>query len=398
MALDHGARTLLRAATGAGFGAGVLAAGQFVLLAVVVDGVFLRGQTVRDVLPLLGALTLILLLRSVALWGQEVLAQHAAGIIKRKLRRQVLDHLFRLGPAYADRQSRGELANTMVQGVEELDEYLTQFWPARILAMLLPGLILILVLLLDPPTTLILLFAGPMLLLMLALIGGRTKAITQRRFLELNWMSAFFLDILQGLTTLKVFGRSREQADNIADISRHFGKTTMDVLTVAFQTSLVMEWAATAATAMVAVEISFRLILGDLPFDRAFAVLLLTPEFFLPLRQMAMKYHIGTAGKAAADRLFALLDVPAPAVRDTAGGNRALGNRALADPTATPPDRVPADAPRFHKPDAHFIGPIHFENVSFTYAGAFLPIPQEAARPTATAEWADSGLDGGLDG
>ena len=384
LALDRGARTLLQAATGAGFGAGVLAAAQFVLLAVVVDGVFLRGQTVRAVLPLLGALTLILLLRSIALWGQEVLAQRAAGIIKRKLRRQVLDHLFHLGPAYADRQSRGELANTLVQGAEELDEYLTQFWPARILAMLLPGLILLLVLLLDPPTTLILLFAGPMLLLMLALIGGRTKAITERRFLELNWMSAFFLDILQGLTTLKVFGRSREQAHNIADISRHFGKTTMDVLTVAFQTSLVMEWAATAATAMVAVEISFRLILGDLPFARAFAVLLLTPEFFLPLRQMAMKYHIGTAGKAAADRLFALLDVPAPA----------LGDSALADPTATPPDRVSADAPRFHKPDAQFIGPIRFENVSFTYAGASLPIPQKAARPTATAEWADGGLDG----
>ncbi len=69
-----------------------------------------------------------------------------------------------------------------------------------------------------------------------------------------------------------------------------------------------MEWAATAATAMVALEASLRLMAGALAFDQALAVLLLTPEFFLPLRQMAVKYHIGTAGKAAAGRVFAVLD------------------------------------------------------------------------------------------
>ena len=157
-----------------------------------------------------------------------------------------------------------------------------------------------------------LLFAGPMLLLLLALIGGQARAITERRFLELSWMSAFFLDVLQGIATLKMFGRSREQAANIEQISQHYGKTTMEVLATAFQTSLMMEWAATAATAMVALEASLRLMNGALPFDRALAVLLLTPEFFLPLRQMAIKYHAGATGKAAAGRIFAILDTPVP--------------------------------------------------------------------------------------
>jgi ABC-type transport system involved in cytochrome bd biosynthesis fused ATPase/permease subunit len=121
-------------------------------------------------------------------------------------------------------------------------------------------------------------------------------------------MSAFFLDMLQGLPTLKLYGRSREQSANILEISRQFGNTTMDVLRTAFQSSLVMEWAATAATAMVALETSLRLMNGTLPFNQALAVILLTPEFFLPLRQMAMKYHAGTQGKAAAVRVFAILD------------------------------------------------------------------------------------------
>ena len=121
-------------------------------------------------------------------------------------------------------------------------------------------------------------------------------------------MSAFFLDILRGLETLKAFGRSREQIDNIREISQRYGNTTMEVLRTAFQTSLVLEWGGTIATALVAVEVSLRLMNGSLPFNRAFAVLIITPEFFLPLRQLAIKYHAGTAGKAAAERIFTILD------------------------------------------------------------------------------------------
>jgi ATP-binding cassette subfamily C protein CydD len=117
--------------------------------------------------------------------------------------------------------------------------------------------------------------------------------------------------MLQGLPTLKMFGRSQEQAATVETISRHYGNSTMDVLRTAFQTSLVLEWGATAATALVAIEASMRLMAGLLPFEIALIVLLLTPEFFMPLRQLSMKYHAGTAGKAAAERIYAILDTPA---------------------------------------------------------------------------------------
>jgi ABC-type transport system involved in cytochrome bd biosynthesis fused ATPase/permease subunit len=125
-------------------------------------------------------------------------------------------------------------------------------------------------------------------------------------------MSAFFLDMVQGLATLKMFGRSREQVRNIRQISRLHGNATLDVLRTAFQTTLVLEWSATIATALVAVEISLRLMAGQLPFERALAVLVITPEFFSPFRQLAVKYHAGAAGKAAATRIFAILDTPPP--------------------------------------------------------------------------------------
>lgn len=302
------ARRLLVWATGAGFVAGVMLVAQAWLISLVVDAVFLRGQTLAQVTPLLGVLLASLLVRSLALYAETVLGQRAANDLKQTLRQRLTEQLIRLGPLPLRTERAGELVNTASEGVEALDAYVAQFLPAQYLAVLLTSLVLVVVLILDPWTTLVLLFAAPMLLLMMALIGGRAKSLTERRFLELSWMSAFFLDMLQGLTTLKLFGRSQEQAETIRRISSHYGKTTMEVLATAFQTSLVMEWAATAATALVALEVSYRLMAGQLPFAAALAVLLLTPEFFLPLRTLAIRYHAGTAGKAAAQRIFSLLD------------------------------------------------------------------------------------------
>ncbi len=294
----------------AGFFAAVCVVAQAYVLSDIVDRIFQKKQTLADVTALLGVLLALAFLRAFIIWCSDVLAQRSASRLKGSLRQKLTQQIFALGPAYTQSESSGELVNATVEGVEVLDEYITTFQPARLLAMLVPAFVLVVIFLLDPPTTLILLFTGPILVLLLAFIGGRVKEITEKRFLELSWMSAFFLDMLQGLATLKMFGRSREQIDNIRDISRHYGATTMEVLRIAFQTGLVLEWGGTVATALVAVEISLRLMSGFLPFNRALAVLIVTPEFFLPLRQLALKYHAGTAGKAAADRIFAILDTP----------------------------------------------------------------------------------------
>ena len=111
-----------------------------------------------------------------------MLAQRAASRIKGSLRQQLIAHFYALGPAYTQSERSGELVNAAVQGVEALDDYLTQFLPARYLAGLLPAFVFLTILLLDPWTSLVLLFAGPMLILLLALIGGQARAITAAPF------------------------------------------------------------------------------------------------------------------------------------------------------------------------------------------------------------------------
>ena len=244
--------------------------------------------------------------------------------------------------------NRDELTSTGIDstllgpGVDSLDDYVAKFLPARSVAAVLPIVVFLTIGLLDPWTLLILIFAGPMLILLLAVIGSRTRELSEQRFRELGWLRSFYLDMVRGIPTLKVFGRATESVTAIEDVSDRFGRTTMSVLRTAFQTSLVIEWAATAATALVAVQVSFRLVEGNMGFGTALTVLMLTPEFFAPLRNLAIEYHAGQAGNAALEQLP---DLTALEMKQTSPSTV----------SSAPPTRPPS---------------IRFENVSFFHPGS----------------------------
>jgi ABC-type transport system involved in cytochrome bd biosynthesis fused ATPase/permease subunit len=328
-----------------GFAAAVVVIVSAYLTAVVVASVFLGGATLVAVGPGLLAIGLLALVRVPLLVGQDVFSGRAARRLKAVVRARLTGHLLALGPAWSSRERSGELAGVIAGGIDSLEVYVTSYRPARALAAAVPLLVLCAVLVIDPPTTLVLLFTGPILVLLLALIGGRTRVLTERRFGEVRYLGAFFLDMLRGLPTLKMFGRGSEQVGNIREISRQYGETTMDVLRTAFQTSLVLEWGSAIAVALVAVEVSLRLMAGSIDFERALAVLIIVPEFFLPLRTLATRYHSGAAGQTVAERIVAILDVP---VRHT---------------PATTPGRV-VGVPA---------GPVVFRSIAITYPGRTTP-------------------------
>jgi ATP-binding cassette subfamily C protein CydD len=310
LALDPAARGRLRAAIACGLVAAVLVVASAFLLAATVARVFLGAADLAAVAPLLAAVALLAGARAACVWAAEVLGQRASSSLRGTLRDALTDRLQRLGPAFASGERTGELVSVLTGGLDAIDAWVTSFRPARALAVLVPVLVLAVVAVVDPLSALVLVVTGPVLVLLLALIGGRARTLTERRFLELRWMSAFFADMLRGIATLKMFGRSAEQAGNVGAIGRTYGDTTMEVLRTAFQTALVLEWGGAVATALVAVEVSLRLMAGEMAFERALAVLIVTPEFFLPLRQLAIRFHAGAAGDAAAARMLAILETP----------------------------------------------------------------------------------------
>ena len=277
-------------------------------LSATIAQVYLRGATLADVWNALLVLLAIFGARAALAWASEVTAFQVAARIKRDLRERVFAHLLALGPAYVRGERTGELTNTVVEGIEALEAYFSQYLPQLVLAALVPLAILAFIFPLDILSGVVLLLTAPLIPIFMILIGSAADALTRRQWQSLSLMSAHFLDVLQGLTTLKIFGRSREQIETIERVSNQFRDTTLSVLRVAFLSAFALEMIATISTAVVAVEIGLRLLYGQIEFEQAFFVLVLAPDFYLPLRLLGTRFHAGMTGVAAGARVFEILE------------------------------------------------------------------------------------------
>jgi ATP-binding cassette subfamily C protein CydD len=312
LTLARGSRLALGATILSGLLAGLLTIWQANGLSRLIAGVFLGGQGLAAVTDLLRLLLVLMALRALLGWAGEVSAATVAVRVKNDLRERLFSKLVELGPAYTRGERTGELTAAAVEGVEALDPYFSQYLPQLVTAALVPLCILVVVFPRDPLSGVVLLLTAPLIPVFMYLIGKAAEALTRRQWETLSLLSAHFLDSLQGLATLKQFGRSRDQAAAIAESSNRFRDVTLGVLRVTFLSALVLELVATMSTAVVAVEVGLRLLYGDLPFQQALFLLLLAPEFYIPLRMLGTRFHAGMAGTAAAERIFQILDTPVP--------------------------------------------------------------------------------------
>ena len=322
-------------------GGGLLIAQAF-LLSRLIDAIFLKHSSLNGILSLLTMFAAVSILRAVAHWSSQEQANKGSLKIKQQLHEQLLNKIADLGPTYTFSTQSGALAAKIIKGVESLDPYFTHFIPQVFLSVLLPLSILAVVFPTDMITGLILLLTAPLIPVFMILIGKAAQNATEKQWETLSRMSGSFLDVLQGMTTLKLFGRSRARVRKISEISEAFRHATMKVLKVAFLSSLALELVGTISTAIIAVEIGLRLLEGSIAFASAFFLLLLTPDFYLPLRQLGTKFHAGMEGVSAANDIFSLLESKSP-------------------------QETPAPYPR-SKP-AVSLQHIRFENVRFSYAG-----------------------------
>jgi ATP-binding cassette, subfamily C, bacterial CydD len=322
----HDARHALALTVAVGVLGMAVTIAQMLLLSRIVGRVFVAREGLDQVGPLLLLLLAAVVLRAALLWLQEVAAQRSAIRVKAALRERVFAHLFRLGPAYAKGERTGELVATATEGIERLDAYVSRYLPQLALSVALPLLVAAFVFLQDWLSAVVLLVTAPVIPLLMALVGRYAEVHIQRQWTALARMSAHFLDALQGLPTLKVFGRGAAELEKIARVSTAFRDTTLKVLHYAFLSGLVLEFMTAVAIGVVAVELGARLLAGAISFERAFLILLLAPEFYRPLRELGVHRHAGLEGSAAAKRIVEILATPVPIVE------RAAPSRPLAGP------------------------------------------------------------------
>lgn len=282
--------------------------GQAYSLSLILASVFLDNANLLNNRPALAGFSAFSLLRGFLTFRSEQAALHFAAGVKRDLRADLLARLAALGPVYTSTQRSGELVNTLTGGLDAVESYFSQFLPQLSRAALVPIGILLVVFTQDSISGIILLLTAPLIPLFMILIGNLAEGITRKQWRTMSRLSAHFLDVLQGLTILKIYNRSRDQISTIRQISRQYRETTMGVLRVAFLSALVLEMLATISTALVAVQIGLRLLSGQFELQPAFFILFLAPEFYQPLRKLGSSFHTGTASQAAAARIIEILE------------------------------------------------------------------------------------------
>jgi len=310
------ARFAFGATVGLSLLGGLLIVGQALLLSRIISRAFLAGAGRSELSGLFVGLLLLVGLRALNQTGIQLTADSVAIRVKQALRRRLVAHLLKLGPAYTGQARSGELALTASDGIEALDSYFRDYLPALFTFLLVPLVILLFVLPVDLLTFGVLLVTAPLIPIFMVLIGQMAGALAQNRYAQLGQLSAHFLDVMQGLTTLKLFNRSKAQIQIIARITDQYRQSTLAVLRVAFLSAFVLELVAMISIAVVAVEVGLRLLYGRILFEQALFLLVLAPDFYQPLRQLGARFHAGQDGVAAAQRIYAILNQPLP---DAAG-------------------------------------------------------------------------------
>ncbi|KAA9001385.1 cysteine/glutathione ABC transporter permease/ATP-binding protein CydD [Affinibrenneria salicis] len=330
------ARRWLRISLLLGFISGLLIVAQAWLLASLLQALIIDHRPTSSLQNDFLLLILAFALRALFSALRERVGFICGRIIRQQIRRQVLDKLQQLGPAWIQGKPAGSWATIILEQIEDMQDYYARYLPQMYLAALVPLLILAAVFPVNWAAGLILLLTAPLIPLFMALVGMGAADANRRNFLALSRLSGHFLDRLRGLETLRLFHRGAAETEQIRAASASFRRRTMEVLRMAFLSSGVLEFFASISIAVVAVYFGFSY-LGELNFGHygtgvtlsaGFLVLILAPEFFQPLRDLGTFYHAKAQAIGAAEALETFLS--AEGERINGGRQRLTDDQPLA--------------------------------------------------------------------
>lgn len=288
------------------------ALGQAVTLAVAISRVFLGGADFHDITKLLLVLAGLTVMRAALAYLQETAAARASAVVKSQLRQGLMRRVVDAGPSWLSEHRTGEITQLATGGVDALDPYFARYLPQVVLTAIISPLFVVVVWATDWISGVVLVLTLPIVLLFMVLAGLSVQRRTDDQWRTLERLSNHFLDVVDGLTTLRVFGRARAQRRAVQSVTQEYRRTTMGVLRLSFLSSFVLELFASLSVAIVAVQVGLRLIGGSIELEVALIVLLLAPEAFQPLRTLGASYHAAAEGRLVSGRILDLLDDSAP--------------------------------------------------------------------------------------
>ena len=271
--------------------------GQAWFFGTLINNFIFSENTLHDERYSIIYLGIAIIVRLLAHYIQESVANRLGSAVKATFRERALEHMFKLGVQHKERH--GDVIHMLTDGLEQVDAYVARYIPQILYAIMIPLIMGIAIVDTLPIIGIILIITVPLIPFFMILIGKQADRLNKEQWERMSFLSGHFLDVLQGITTLKLFGRAKDQIKVIGRLSEEFKDSTLRVLRVAFLSALVLELVSTISTALIAVYLGLTLLDGEIPFFSAFFILLLAPEFYTPFRQLGAAFHTGMAGKTS---------------------------------------------------------------------------------------------------
>lgn len=266
------------------------------------------GSTLQEQGETIALFLLAFLARHGIFVVQQGIAQRFAEETGTSLRKQLLEELFRKGPSFVRAEGTGNVVTLVLEGIGKFRKYAELTIPRMMGAGITPALVWLYVFMTDRISGIILLVTMPILIVFLILVGLAARKQTERQLDSYRMLSNHFVDSLRGLTTLKFLGQSRKHSGSIEQVSEGYRAATMRTLRVAFLSSFALDFFTMLSVASVAVNLGLRLINGSLELLPALLILILAPEYFLPVRMVGADFHATLDGKQAGEAMLSIIE------------------------------------------------------------------------------------------
>ncbi|MCU5375936.1 thiol reductant ABC exporter subunit CydD [Bacillus cereus] len=279
---------------------------QTVFLARAITFLF-QGETVQSVLNETVYFGITFAVRHMLVQISQILVERFAEKTGSLLRKQLIEAYFTLGPRYVQTAGTGHLVTLSIEGIEKFKTYIELTIPKMIRSSIVPGLLVLYVFTLDIESGIILVVTIPIVIIFMILLGLAAQKMADSQYESYRVLSNHFVDTLKGLETLKYLGKSKQHEGKIEKVSKRYRKATMRTLRVAFLSSFALDFFTSLSIAFVAVGLGIRLIDGTIVLLPALTILILAPEYFLPIKQVGANYHATLDGQLAMEQMEEIL-------------------------------------------------------------------------------------------
>ena len=275
------------------------------LLQKAINGGVQAGEVIKTALVFI----VVMAIRHTVMYKESVCSGESSKVVKSKLRHMIYEKLLKIGDKYQGKFSTSEILQVSAEGVEQLEIYFSKYLPQLFYSLLAPMTLFVLVSFMSLKTAIVLFICVPLIPISIIRIQKFAKKLLAKYWGSYVQLGDHFLDNMQGLTTLKVYQSDEFKNEEMNVDAENFRRITMKVLTMQLNSVTLMDLIAYGGSALGVVFASLEFAQGNIEFSQALAIILLSAEFFIPLRLLGSFFHIAMNGMAASEKMFRLIDM-----------------------------------------------------------------------------------------